>query len=233
MSASPAGQQDSPAQSEAQEAITLLRTLLDADPLLRGQTTVIPAPRPMGPSATGPSDHDRVRYRLRREDEVPALIRRLRGDPRGEPQPSKPTEPPTALATFREERRQICAISRIVCQVTSEVLLGLRPANQLNRWMDLDVQQKVQERAAVLADARRGPAGHRTPASPPERAGADRGATVPRPQPLRFGTVRAHRAARGAWEVSVVFGDATRIRACAMRLEAHRRRWRVVAMELG
>ncbi|WP_255316630.1 Rv3235 family protein [Nesterenkonia sp. Act20] len=187
----------------------------------------------MGPWATEPSDQDGVRYRLRREDEVPALLRRLRGAPRGEPQPSSPTEPPTTLATFREERRQICAISRIVCQVTSEVLLGLRPATQLSRWMDLEVQQKVQERAAVLAEARRSPTHRRTPASPPERAAADRGARVPRPQPLRFGTVRAQRAARGAWEVSVVFGDATRIRACAMRLEAHRRRWRVVAMELG
>ncbi len=233
MSASPAGQHDSPTTFETQEAITMLRTLLDADPLLRGQTTVIPAPRPMGPWAAEPSDHDGVRYRLRREEEVPALLRRLRGDPQGEPRTSNPTEPPTALATFREERRQICAISRIVCQVTSEVLLGLRPATQLNRWLDLEVQAKVQERAAVLAEARCSPARNRTPASPPERTGADRGATVPRPQPLRFGTVRAHRAARGAWEVSVVFGDATRIRACAMRLEAHRRRWRVVAMELG
>ncbi|GAA1136813.1 Rv3235 family protein [Nesterenkonia lutea] len=233
MSASPAGQRPSAPQNGAEETLHALRSIIDADPLLRGHTTVIAAPRPPGvqrPAEPSEAGQNGVLFRLRREDEVPALVRRLRGETSGRAAAPAQTEPPTALATLREERRQICAISRIVCQVTSEVLLGLRPASQLSRWMDLEVQHKVQERAALLAEARRSTAPGRVPS---RSASAPTGATIPRPQPLSFGTIRADRATRGAWEVSVVFGDAARIRACALRLEARRRRWRVVAMELG
>ncbi|MCH8564480.1 Rv3235 family protein [Nesterenkonia sp. LB17] len=205
-----------------------LRAFLDADPQLRGRTTVIPAP---GSPRHDPGPVATAGYRLIREDEVPALMRRLRGErePAGNPRP--PGESPTALATYREERRQICAISRIVCQVTTEVLLGLRPASQLQRWLDLEVQQKVVERAALLAETRR--SSRREAAGRGDRGAAGSAETIPRPQPLTFGHLRAERITRGAWEVAVVFADGKRIRACALRLEAHRRRWRVVAMELG
>lgn len=242
MSVSTAGQQRPHASTE--EALNALRRFIDSDPILRGQATVIPAPgsawERAAPAAQGG-------YPLLREAELPALIRRLHGVKNSrEAAGEAPGEPPTTLATFREEQRQICAIARIVCQVTSEVLAGLRPAQQLQRWLDLEVQQKIEQRASLLADARahaqisgrrdnrgrsgnRGQKGSHTGADSSGRAGL----VVPRPQPLSFGHIRAERVARGAWEVSVVFADATRIRACALRLQAHRRRWRVVAMELG
>lgn len=203
-----------------------LRAFLDADPQLRGRTTVIPAPGSRGRKQEPVAAPG---YRLRREDELPALIRRLRGEREPAANRRPPGEPPTALASYREERRQICAISRIVCQVTTEVLQGVRPATQLQRWLDLEVQQKVTERAALLAQTRR--TALRRTASRKNRNVAT--ATVPRPQPLTFGHLRAERVTRGAWEVAVVFSDGKRVRACALRLEAHRRRWRVVAMELG
>ncbi|GAA1157264.1 hypothetical protein GCM10009673_07480 [Nesterenkonia sandarakina] len=204
-----------------------LRAFLDGDPQLAGRTTVVAAPgsswRRQAPVAASP-------YRLRREEEVPALIRRLRAEREPAATHRPPGEPPTTLATYREEHRQICAIARIVCQVTTEVLQGLRPARQLQRWLDLEVQNKVAERAALLAETRR-----RADATPDPAARSRQASprTIPRPQPLTFGHLRAERVTRGAWEVSVVFGDGRRIRACALRLEAHRRRWRVVAMELG
>ncbi|GAA1813418.1 hypothetical protein GCM10009771_13980 [Nesterenkonia flava] len=45
--------------------------------------------------------------------------------------------------------------------------------------------------------------------------------------------MRADNVARGVWEVAVIFTDGHRTRACALRLQAHRRRWQVVALELG
>lgn len=209
-----------------EDPLDSLRAFLDADPRLHGRITVIPAP---GSSAQAQGSAERGGYRLQREDEIPALMRRLRGERGAAANRGAPGEPPTALASYREERRQICAISRIVCQVTTEVLQGLRPAAQLQRWLDPEVQQKVTERARLLAETRR--AAPRGAAGPGNRGHGT--ATIPRPQPLTFGHLRAERLVRGVWEVSVVFGDGKRIRACALRLEAHRRRWRVVAMELG
>lgn len=233
---SPSGAAEDPLDAQRpprEDPLEALRTFLDADPQLRGRTRVLPAP---GPPGQGHEPTTRSVYQLRREEEVPALMRRLRGEREPAANRRPPGEPPTALATYREERRQICAISRIVCQVTTEVLLGLRPAAQLQRWLDLEVQQKMVERAALLAETRR--SSDRRPGGRPaagSRSGGPNSAVqrIPRPQPLTFGHVRAERVARGAWEVCVVFGDGTRTRACALRLEAHRRRWRVVAMELG
>lgn len=240
MSVSPAGQQrttasvtrkparDAVREPSHEDPLQSLRAFLEADPQLRGRTRIIPAPGSPWPS---PDPAPSASYPLRREDELPALMRRLRGE--REPAGSRraPGEPPTVLASYREEHRQICAISRIVCQVTTEVLQGVRPAAQLQRWLDLEVQQKVAERASLLEETRRSGARGSARTGPRSRPGTPE--TIPRPQPLTFGHLRAERVARGAWEVSVVFGDGRRVRACALRLEAHRRRWRVVAMELG
>ena len=120
---------------------------------------------------------------------------------------------PSELATTAEEERQIMAISRIVCQATMEALAGLRPVHQLQRWLESEVYRKVRERAELSQDGR-------TPMP-----------TAPRP--LVFHQIRTEKVAPGVWEAAAVFGDERRIRACALRLEAHRRRWRVVALELG
>lgn len=120
---------------------------------------------------------------------------------------------PDELATYRQERRQIIAISRMVCQAVAEVLAGLRPAQQLSRWLTPEVHDKVRQRGDLLARHRRD--------------------TTVQAGPLAFGAVRTTRLRTGVWEVSVVFSDDQRVRACALRVQAHRRRWRVSAMELG
>lgn len=120
---------------------------------------------------------------------------------------------PDQLASYRAERRQITAVSRVVCQAVAEVLAGLRPTHQLSQWLTAEVHQKVRQRGELLAR-------HRTN-------------SAVQPRPLEFGAVRATRPRIGVWEVSVVFSDQHRVRACALRFEAHRRRWRVKAMELG
>lgn len=155
-------------------------------------------------------------FRLQRESELPRLLAAMgvAEDVSAESTASGDGQRPDPLAGQRQERRQIIAIARVVCQATAEVLAGLRPAAQLERWLEVEVQSKVRQRAAITA-----------------RQSA--GSTTIRPQALRFRAERALHLRAGVWEVAVVFSDERRTRACALRLQAHRRRWRVVAMELG
>lgn len=155
------------------------------------------------------------RLRLHREAEIPRLLAAGGiGDQIHAASPeagdgSRPDE----LATFRQERRQITAIARVVCQATAEVLAGLRSVQQLSRWLAPEVHDKVRQRGELMAR-------HRSDST--VQAG-----------PLAFGSIRSTQLRAGVWEVSVVFSDEQRVRACALRLQAHRRRWRVTAMELG
>ncbi|MDR8018105.1 Rv3235 family protein [Nesterenkonia aerolata] len=187
-------------------------------------------------------------FGLRREDEVPALLRR--SCPASELPPEEPAQAqtpgagastadpgsgadgrrPTALASQREEQRQIMAISRIVCQATLEALAGQRPAGQLQRWLEPSVWAKVAERAELLRHLHTTPPHH--PASLPQTSPQP---AVPRPAPPAQAVRRLRTAhiAPGSWEVSVVLDDGARTRACALRLQAHRGRWQVCAMELG
>ncbi|GGE64601.1 Rv3235 family protein [Nesterenkonia cremea] len=161
-----------------------------------------------------PLVRSRTTFRLQREEELTSDLRS-----------STPTEViavssaegdgqrPSALATSAEEERQINAISRIICQATMEALAGLRPVVQLKRWLEAEVYAKVRQRVELTHDVQQ---------------------LAPKaPRPLAFHQLRTEKVAQGVWECAVVFGDEHRVRACALRLEAHRRRWRVVALELG
>lgn len=154
-------------------------------------------------------------FRLHREADVPRMAASLGADPL--PQPASASSGdghrPDELATLRQEHRQIVAISRVVCQAVAEVLAGLRSVHQMSRWLDPQVHDKVRQRGEILARHRQG-------------------STV-YGGPLTFRSIRAAHVRPGVWEVSVVFSDEYRTRACALRLQAHRRRWRVSAMELG
>ncbi len=167
-------------------------------------------------TATTPAPLLRTRntFRLHREAELPTDLRRsVPQDVVAESRAQGDGRRPVELATAAEEERQIMAISQIVCQATMEALAGLRPVQQLQRWLEAEVYGKVRERAELSHDG----------AAPAPQA----------PRPLAFHQVRTQQVAPGAWEAAVVFGDERRVRSCALRLEAHRRRWRVVALELG
>ncbi|MFS0704650.1 Rv3235 family protein [Cellulomonas sp. 179-A 9B4 NHS] len=92
-----------------------------------------------------------------------------------------------------------------------EVVLGRRPWGQLARWLAPGVLVAVQERAAL---ARR--AGVPTP---PRR---------PQVRRVRVCAVDARTA-----EACLVVDDGARVRAVALRLEAHRGGWRVTTLEIG
>ncbi|NLS10843.1 hypothetical protein HGQ17_12740 [Nesterenkonia sp. MY13] len=148
------------------------------------------------------------RFRLKREDEVPRLLAS-----QGQAAEEADLQRPTALAGFQEERRQILAICRVVCQATVETLSGLRSPAQLQRWLEREVQHKVWQRAQLMTRRR--------------------GNTPVTPTPLQFLSERTTPVRSGVWEAAVVFNDGNRVRACALRLQAHLRRWRVTALELG
>lgn len=92
-----------------------------------------------------------------------------------------------------------------------EVVLGRRPVAQLARWVtpevfeDLQVRADVVRRTGVLTHARR-PAARR----------------------VRVCTIDAHTA-----EACLVVDDGVRVRALAVRLEAHRGAWRVATLQIG
>ncbi|GFZ82147.1 Rv3235 family protein [Nesterenkonia alkaliphila] len=158
----------------------------------------------------------RPRFRLQRESELPRLLAAMGAaeSVSAESSASSDGQRPDPLAGQRQERRQILAIARVVCQATAEVLAGVRSAAQLDRWLEPEVHSKVRQRAAITARQR------------PSHSAV-------RPQALRFRAERAVHLRTGVWEIAVVFSEELRTRACALRIQAHRGRWRVTAMELG
>lgn len=207
------------------------RAIANLEPLLRwdAQLTVEEE------TWTRPPARERSSFGLRREAELPHLLRREglvpaaagAGPTTGSSAGSSAArtsagaaavEPadgrrPTALASDREERRQITAISSIVCQATLETLAGVRPAGQLLRWLEPSVWEKVAERAELMRRAR--------------------GSAPPAPPSRSVRRVRTDQVSDTSWEVCVVLDDGERARACALRLQAHRGRWRVCTLELG
>ena len=181
------------------------------EPLLRLDATVRREPAP--PWEQAPLRRRNI-FQLHREGELPELLRRPGATQLSAEAPQDgDRRRPTDLATHREERRQVIAVSRLICHATMESLAGVRPVQQLQRWLEVQVYSKVRERVDLTYGGRE--------------------AAPKAPHPLAFHQVRTEKVAQGAWECSVVFGDEHRVRACALRLEAHRRRWRVVALELG
>lgn len=88
-----------------------------------------------------------------------------------------------------------------------EALSGSRPLVQLSRWVTPEVFEQLSARASAAAST-----------------------------PLRRPTIRSTRVSRvsaSAVEACVVVHDGTRVRAAALRLQAHRRHWRVTVLQIG
>ncbi|MBO3086740.1 Rv3235 family protein [Cellulomonas dongxiuzhuiae] len=92
-----------------------------------------------------------------------------------------------------------------------EVVLGRRPPGQLARWVAPEVLESLQETAALI-----------------RRAGVLTHARRPAARRVRVCPVDRHTA-----EACLVVDDGVRVRAVALRLEAHRGAWRVTTLEIG
>lgn len=97
-----------------------------------------------------------------------------------------------------------------------EALAGLRPAVHLARSCDLITYEKIRRRARWEHEART------------QRQGSG---TAPRQV---LGLLGCHaQVVPGGIEASTTFAVSGSVRALAFRLEEHRQRWRVVAVEIG
>lgn len=104
------------------------------------------------------------------------------------------------------------AVGCSIALAALEVLAGRRPVAQLARWLAPGVYEALQVRSSLTARVLRTPQGERRP-------------VVRR--------VRLTPIVATAHEVSVVTDDSGRVRAVALRLEAHRGAWRATALEIG
>ena len=104
------------------------------------------------------------------------------------------------------------AVGCSIALAALEVLAGRRPVAQLARWLAPAVYEALQVRAGLTARVLRTPEGMR------------------QPQVRRFRVTPVTATTR---EVTVVADDAGRVRAIAVRLEAHRGVWRATALEIG
>ncbi|MCC2312966.1 Rv3235 family protein [Cellulomonas xiejunii] len=92
-----------------------------------------------------------------------------------------------------------------------EVVLGRRPSPQLARWVAPDVLESLQESADLI-----------------RRAGVLTHSRRPAARRVRVCPIDHHTA-----EACLVVDDGVRVRAVALRLQAHRGAWRVTRLEIG
>lgn len=113
-----------------------------------------------------------------------------------------------------EEERAVRSLARIVALACVEAELGLRPARQLSTWLDLPTYGKMLRRSELAQRIRSTGA--------PEATAA----------PTALGA-RACPAGEGVYEASATIQMPDRAKAMALRIERHRGRWKVTALELG
>ncbi len=110
-----------------------------------------------------------------------------------------------------EEDARIEAISRSVTMGALEVLSGVRPLQQLARWMDFEEFERLQLRTNLVRGRGQGRL-HRN---------------------VRILRVRVCPVCPGVYEVAVAAAETDRVRAVALRLELRRGLWKVTALEIG
>lgn len=125
-----------------------------------------------------------------------------------------------ADARFRDQLTAIKRMTRTIGWAFMESELGIRPFAQLSSWIELELFQKLRARVIHAAANKHLAA----------RRGEDASRKIPQIVPIG---VRASLTANGDWETSMTIKVGQRARALAMRLQLHRNRWRVIALEVG
>nr|WP_225753808.1 Rv3235 family protein [Actinotalea sp. Marseille-Q4924] len=99
-------------------------------------------------------------------------------------------------------------LARAIVVTAVEVLAGARPLGQLVRWLTPELHEHLADRRAAIG-----------PVAGTVRRASARRATV-------------CRVSDDVAEVTVVVHDGRAVRAAAVRLEVHRRRWRASVLEI-
>lgn len=125
---------------------------------------------------------------------------------------SKPVaQPAKNWSSPVESDARIEAISRSVTMGALEVLAGVRPLQQLARWLDFEEFERLQLRTNLVRGRGQGRL-HRN---------------------VRILRVRVCPVSEGVYEVAVAAAETDRVRAVALRLEQRRGLWKVTALEIG
>jgi len=193
--------------STLEEALAAGITSGHPRPLMRRRPAA-PRVRPVpdhAPPPVRPTPDHRGEHDLRPAHTLRTRISVLRGSDRVHAPDASEEQLPAAPLDHR-------ALARMLALASVESLVGRRPVAQLARWLTPGVFDALSARATVSARVL-GP-----------RAGA-RGVTVRQ--------VTTCRVDERVVEASAVVDDGLRVRALALRLEAHRRSWRVTALEIG
>ncbi|WP_318242033.1 Rv3235 family protein [Arthrobacter gallicola] len=130
-----------------------------------------------------------------------------------EVRPLHPDPPPAGAnwSSSPDDDARIEAIARSVTVGALEVLAGVRPLQQMVRWLDLKEFERLQLRANLVrgrSDLRL----HRN---------------------VRVLNVRVCPVSEGVYEASVAAAETARVRAVALRLELRRGLWKVTVLEIG
>lgn len=102
--------------------------------------------------------------------------------------------------------------ARTLVVALAEVLVGARPARQLNRWLDPGAYARVARRAGLAARL---------------------GGRPESPARARLLGLRLTEPAPDQYEVSAVVHDGARVRAIALRMRRSGERWHVADAEIG
>ncbi|MCQ1999270.1 Rv3235 family protein [Arthrobacter zhaoxinii] len=122
-----------------------------------------------------------------------------------------------------EDDARVKAICQSVALAALEVLGGVRPLQQMSRWLDPENYERLQMRANLVRGLQQDP-----------RA---RSGKAPDPQLLHRGVrIRSCRlcpVSEGIYEATVVALEHDRARAVALRVQLRRGLWKVTALEIG
>ena len=198
-------------------------------------TSVIYLPAPgasVGPLLTDPAeDGDTPIAVYRAPLQVPAPVP---ASPRESAAPASAAAPPPEgsgagavpapnWSSDPADDARVKAICQSVALAALEVLGGVRPLQQMSRWLDPENYERMQLRANLVRGLRQNP--------------ESRSRTGPDPQRLHRGVrIRSCRVcpvADGIYEAAVVALENDRARAVALRVQLRRGLWKVTALEIG
>ncbi|GAA4474282.1 hypothetical protein GCM10023190_07920 [Enteractinococcus fodinae] len=110
-------------------------------------------------------------------------------------------------------------VTQAVGSAFIEAELGIRSFGQLSSWLEFDLFHKLKARVYHSANAK--------------HVAARRGEASRKVPSVKTIGVRAAMHRNGEWESSMTIRVGKRARAIAMRIQLHRDRWRVIALEVG
>ncbi|MCQ1955080.1 Rv3235 family protein [Arthrobacter sp. zg-Y826] len=193
----------------------------------------LPAPdAPAGPAQRGQSGPDGdagpiAVYLAPSQELLPAPVPakpRERYGVRGETGPlARPAAGAANWTSNPADDARVKAICQSVALAALEVLGGVRPLQQMARWLDPENYERLQLRTNLVRGLQRNPQG--------------RSRTAPDPQLLhrsiRIRSCRLCPVSEGIYEATVVALEHERARAVALRVQLRRGLWKVTALEIG